>query len=54
MEEYKIEIILVISIILIGIIGYKIDGNKENLRDFYLFFIVIMIILTIIGWIYFG
>lgn len=54
MEEYKIEIILVISILLIGIIGYKIDGNKENLKDFYLFFIVLMVFLTIMGWVYFG
>lgn len=54
MGEYTIEIILVIFVILIGLIGYKIDGNKENLRDFYSIFIVLMIILTIVGWIYYG
>jgi hypothetical protein len=54
MGEYTIEITLGIFILIIGLIGYKIDGNKENLRDFYLIFIFLMIILTIIGWIYYG
>jgi hypothetical protein len=51
MEEYKFEIILGLSILLIGFFFYKMTGNKEDTKNLFSVLIGFIILLTIIGFI---
>ena len=51
MGEYTIEIILGLFILLIGFLGYKINGNKEDIKGFFMLIISLFIILSIIGFV---